>query len=701
MRAILRCLPAFALTALPAAEVPLAFDLQNTHHVLVTPAGDGSLEVSTQGEDPWILLRRFEPAEAGGGQTVLAFEYFCPEGVEGLEVYYGPPITSERQFAAGALGRAESWLPAAIDLRSLSGGKWSPASNLLRLDFGHRQGATLRIRDLRLREPNSEELRSRAEIETMRREKLAREARVNAFYTAKFPNHIDGVSVDHEEVLIQGRLESAARNARLIELLPEASIATQATAEPGEFALDPQEGVREVALLPAGGVFEVRLKRTNGSSDRTTARWAVAEPAVAGKWRLRSHWKYATDLSAAGANDLPRLSAAGVKGMGGVGNGLPLEELLELGVRHITINLSITVLMDAVSHPGWIPFAYGGRTWFVNPVSLDGYDKLAKFCSDHEIIASGIVLVSFADSVFGRMLVHPEADRAGHYAMPNLTNAEGVAAYEAVMEFIARRYAAPGSPHGRIANWIIHNEIGYGWEWTNMGKQPPMLFMEHYLRSMRLVHNITRRHDPHSRVFISLTHHWNTPADPSWKAYSNLDLLNRLAESSRVEGDFAWGVAYHPYPQNLRRPDAWNDTQVTNEFTTPLITPKNIGVLDRWMQEPVMLDSTGRTRGVLLSEQGFNTPDYSEENLQSQAAAFVYMWRQLRGLKTIEAFHNHRWIDHPNEGGLLLGLRKLPENGRAYGDKKPAWEIYKALDTPEEEKVTRFAGEIIGNPSRQ
>jgi hypothetical protein len=75
-----------------------------------------------------------------------------------------------------------------------------------------------------------------------------------------------------------------------------------------------------------------------------------------------------------------------------------------------------------------------------------------------------------------------------------------------------------------------------------------MLYMDHYLRSMRLVHNVSRRHDPHARVFISLTHHWNTPADPMWKSYSNLDLVNRLAESSRIEGDFAWGLAYHPYP---------------------------------------------------------------------------------------------------------------------------------------------------------
>ena len=84
------------------------------------------------------------------------------EGVEGLEVFYGPPIQATRRFAAGGLGRAESWLPAAIDLGSLSGGRWNRNLNHLRLDLGRRTGVTIRIRSLQLRPPNPEERRSQA-----------------------------------------------------------------------------------------------------------------------------------------------------------------------------------------------------------------------------------------------------------------------------------------------------------------------------------------------------------------------------------------------------------------------------------------------------------------------------------------------------------------------------------------------------------
>lgn len=69
---------------------------------------------------------------------------------------------------------------------------------------------------------------------------------------------------------------------------------------------------------------------------------------------------------------------------------------------------------------------------------------------------------------------------------------------------------------------------------------------------------------------------------------------------------------------------------------------------------------------------------------------------QTRGLKTIEVIHNHRWIDQAREGGLLLGLRTLPADGKPYGDRKFAWKVYQALDTPAETEATEFANDITG-----
>lgn len=693
--------------------IALSLDVKSANQLDLRKLPTVGYELTTRGHDPFVMLQPIEPASITDSHAVLEFEFFCPEGVDGLEIHYGPPITAKNRIDAGHMGRAESWLPFAVELKALSKGKWNAKFNRLRLDFGQKSGVTLRIRNLRLRPRTEDEQRSLSERQAERERKLTAEKRVNAFYKTEFPNYIDSVKVTQTEIIIQGRGNDI--DTKLCEIRPAVSPADfQLVGRPKQQGLILQHStqkdwwilsgttkIRPIETAPVNVSAEnwtVRVPRRLGHVDRMTSRWAVQRsfPKILGfERKLYSHWKYATDLTEAAAHDLPQMVPQGIKGMGGVSPRFPLDELVELGVHNITVNLALSGMLDSKPHAGWPTFEHAGRTWWINPAQLAANDKLVKFATDHNIVVSGILLIPFSDSEFGRTLRHPEADRAGQYAMPNLTNAEGVAAYEAVLEFLASRYATPDNKHGRISNWIVHNEVGYGWEWTNMGHQPPMLFFDHYLRSMRLVHNVTRRHNPHSRVFISLTHHLNTPSADDWKSYSNLEFLKRLNESSKIEGDFAWGVAYHPYPQNLRRPDAWNDTRVTDDFTTPLITPKNIAVLDRWMHRPEMRDSHGKVRGVLLSEQGFNTPDYSAENQRLQAAGFVYMWRKMRGLKSIEAFHNHRWVDHPHEGGLLLGIRKLPADGKPYGEKKFAWDVYKALDTPSEKEVTRFADEII------
>jgi hypothetical protein len=94
-------------------------------------------------------------------------------------------------------------------------------------------------------------------------------------------------------------------------------------------------------------------------------------------------------------------------------------------------------------------------------------------------------------------------------------------------------------------------------------------------------------------------------------------------------------------------------------------------------------------RPVLLSEQGFHTSSYDQTAQTNQAASLAYAMRQVRQLPFIETFHYHRWIDHPAEGGLRLGLRTLPDKQHPYGQAKRSWHVYRAIDTDQESTVTR------------
>ena len=97
-----------------------------------------------------------------------------------------------------------------------------------------------------------------------------------------------------------------------------------------------------------------------------------------------------------------------------------------------------------------------------------------------------------------------------------------------------------------------------------------------------------------------------------------------------------------------------------------------------------------------LSENGFNSPDYSDESLRDQAAGMAYAWQKVSALSSIDVWHYHNWIDNRHEGGLRIGLRKFPDDSDDPLGKKPIWFVYQAYGTPQQETVFRPYLETIG-----
>jgi hypothetical protein len=288
---------------------------------------------------------------------------------------------------------------------------------------------------------------------------------------------------------------------------------------------------------------------------------------------------------------------------------------------------------------------------------------------------------------------HPDAVREGTFAMPNVTDPEGVALYGAILNLMAERWSRADGKFGRVHHWIMHNEVDAGWVWTNAGDKTAPVYMDLLHRSMRMMDLIARQYDPNARPFLSLTHHWAEAGPKNW--YGSKSMIDLLARFSRAEGDFAWAVAHHPYPQDLRNPRTWEDQQATHDFLTKKITPHNIEVLDAYMKQAHLLHN-GAVRPIHLSENGFNSRDYSDKELTDQAAGMAYAWHKIRDLDSIEVWHYHNWIDNRSEGGLRIGLRKFPdEPGDPFG-KKPIWHLYKAFGTPDEERVAAPYLKAIG-----
>ena len=101
-----------------------------------------------------------------------------------------------------------------------------------------------------------------------------------------------------------------------------------------------------------------------------------------------------------------------------------------------------------------------------------------------------------------------------------------------------------------------------------------------------------------------------------------------------------------------------------------------------------MRDSRGNVRPVLLSEQGFHTNSYDDQAQAHQAGSLWYAMNKVRSLPFVESFHYHRWIDHPDEGGLMLGLRTAPSQSQPHGRPKRSWYVYQGIGTDQETVVT-------------
>lgn len=494
-------------------------------------------------------------------------------------------------------------------------------------------------------------------------------ARLESYLAATFPSRIDQVSVGEKEITISG---TADRNASLAAIPMER--------QPGA-----PDGFEVVSAVKAGK-FSISIPR----NDRLSHRWQLLDQATP-----ISHARYAEKV-ACRAPDLPAAILGSKKGLGGWNAGRIPGELEELGISAVTVNIKIDSLVSLQPEPGTTPFPWNGRTYHAREAQLAALDHTFVEAEKNGVMVSAILLVgnpARENSEVVRLLGHPDATKDGIFSMPNVTSSEGITLYGAILNLMAERWSHPNGPHGRVHQWIMHNEVDAGREWTNAGEKSAIAFMDLYQRSMRLMDLISRQYDPHSRVLISLTHHWTDPGKKEW--YGSKPLLDLLVRFGEAEGNFPWGVAYHPYPQSLLHPRTWEDSQATHDPNTAKITPKNLEVLDVYMKQPRLLDH-GNVRPVHLSENGFNSKDYSDAVLSEQAAGMAYAWKKIAGLSSIKAWEYHNWIDNRQEYGLRIGLRKYPDEPGDPLGKKPIWHLYQALGTPREDEACAPYLKIIG-----
>ncbi len=391
----------------------------------------------------------------------------------------------------------------------------------------------------------------------------------------------------------------------------------------------------------------------------------------------------------------------------------PGEDMDYYGFGGMMTEINSTWIQTLAPAEDDIPHVWNGNTyWFVRSM-MDTYDRLMMPCIERGIPCLLRLINRFSyrlqgsDGHLREVIGHPGYEDTGfseQMSAFNITSEAGLDLYCACVDFLCARYADPSSPLFCVTVMDVGNEINAQTVWHNCGPMTCADYMEEYTEQLRLAHLIGRKYNAAHRADVSFDHYFSVPLRPDpLRCYGSRECLAYLAALSRRDGDFPWGISAHPYPEDLTKPDFYNDRTATFSPDTPRITMKNIEVWQTLVGLPA-LAYRGQPRPVVFDEQGFHT-DYDDPESENKGAyAFVLLYLKMRKCPAVEQFLINRYADMPqnDEGGLHLGLRY--EKGYADaehlfihpGAYKKITHAIRAMDTEEEGKWVAEARAYIG-----
>jgi hypothetical protein len=666
----------------PATTEYLKFKLNSANQLTISQIEKNSYSINTTGGDPYITTEGISKM-LHQDSVVLTFEYKSSGEIDKPQIFFGPSISESRSVFGNAIPASSMWKNYSLNLvKARKDFSWGKQDDFIRFDFGTKSGINIEIRNIYFRSMNQaeKEIYDKEEEQIIQDEAI-KEA-LDAYLKQRFSSSITEVKVSRTEITVTGEYSGEGKFS-LCEVFPNDTLVTT-TQFKNKIALD-------------NSSFRITLPRViakNGINyDRLLSRWVIVKESGNNEL-LASHARYADVIEP--TQSMPPGILTSKKGLGGFFINQFVSDLDELGITSITINILITGMIYTTPGVNRVSHTYGGKTYYMSTDYLKHIDEALKLAASKNIVVAAIILVQkaaeCADPEIGRILQHPDFTSEGIYTMPNMTTDEGVNCYAAALDFLASRYNRPDNAYGRIHKWIMHNEVDAGLSWTNMGRKPMLNYLDTYLRSMRICHNISRQYDEHSEIMGSFTHSWVEPVE----LYSSKELLTMLQQFCNLEGDFQWGVAYHPYPQDLNEPKTWLDGKAIFTPHSPLVTFKNLEVIDDWIKKPENSYKGSVKRTLWLSENGTNSRTYGTKDLKEQAAGFAYAWKKLANLDGIDAIQWHNWIDNRVEYGLRIGLRRFPDDETDPGGRKPVWYAYQAAGTDREAEVFEPYKSIIG-----
>ena len=171
-----------------------------TNHVSLTRQAR-DLKITTTGIDPFLIWKLDKPLQVT--EPVLSFEYFCPDGIENLSLFPGPPITSEMQLKIPDLPIAEGWREYSAPINAPTGKTLPDRITQIRLDPGSERVESspsgIFVSD---RPP----VRSVIMLPMLSGSKLQTARAIRSYGTESFVAHFTSISVGTDTVTLEGTI---------------------------------------------------------------------------------------------------------------------------------------------------------------------------------------------------------------------------------------------------------------------------------------------------------------------------------------------------------------------------------------------------------------------------------------------------------------------------------------------------------------
>ncbi|MBO6015738.1 MAG: InlB B-repeat-containing protein [Lachnospiraceae bacterium] len=350
---------------------------------------------------------------------------------------------------------------------------------------------------------------------------------------------------------------------------------------------------------------------------------------------------------------------------------MPQNESLisDLGLNHTFFNMDLNQVLEGSNKK---VYRYNGKTYYFN----DAWSPTISALNAQGVTVTGQIMLTYDEST--KYMIPKSGSTPGktYYAI-NTKDKKARETFEAAMSFLAETYSQKNC---HLDNWVLGNEVNMHQDWYYAGDISRKTFMKNYANTYRILYYAVRSHSKNARVYICTDHTWSDTGK-KWGTRTFMDAFDK--EIKAQQENIQWNLAFHAYPAVLTSAATWKDTLATDNVNTTYVSPKNLDVLTKYVKK-----NYGKKTRIILSEQGFTSKSGSDV----QAAAIVYTYYKAEFDTMIDAVIFRSDIDNSVESaqGLYLGLMDI------YGNKKPAYDVMKYMDTKNASKYTKPYLKTIG-----